>query len=361
MLMPHQAEEHIDNPKGYPDGEPEGADPRELAAYDKLRGPVTRKEVEVDEKTGMKRYIADESGDWSTSSAYIRSSLVKAIELGRTGLRGNRKDYYEALRQLGQALHVFEDFPAHSNFIELSLIKMGHESVCPYVGSDHFIKCPKGKSVAPLVTGTFGGADAIFSMLGEVEDKMSQIGVGDLSKKLAQSKENHDHSGGTIHNLVSRVLGDSSNNRSKERRKNKRERHEKKEKSEARRNSVNSTPSSTRSRHDNTTGETDDSDDESDDENAVMAKIRDFKADLHPAKDVHKLMVGVFKLHDTLSRKVSGVAKFNNDASLVGRSCSITLQRSLFSPRSSRPSPLQRSSRYSLRSSSRSKKPSLPA
>ena len=266
----------------------------------------------------MKRYIADESGGWNTSSAYIRASLIKAIELGRTGLRGNRKDYYEALRQLGQALHVFEDFPAHSNFAELALINLGHEDVCSYVGSDHYIRCPKGKSVAPLVTGTFGGADAIYSMLGEVEDKMSQIGVGDLSKKLAQSREEHNKSGGLIHDLVKRVLGDESNDRSKEKRKKKRERREKKEKSEARRSEAASTSSTSHLNGSHAGDAGDDSDSDSDDdENAVMAKIRDFKEGLHPAKDIHKLMVGVFKLHDTLSRKVSGVATFNNDASLV--------------------------------------------
>ena len=45
--------EHIDNPKGYGDGE----DPRQY--YPKLRGPVDPRELEIDPRSGMKNYIAN--------------------------------------------------------------------------------------------------------------------------------------------------------------------------------------------------------------------------------------------------------------------------------------------------------------
>ena len=45
--------EHIDNPKGYAEGE-------DARKYDpRLRGPVEPVELEIDLQSGMKRYIAD--------------------------------------------------------------------------------------------------------------------------------------------------------------------------------------------------------------------------------------------------------------------------------------------------------------
>jgi len=51
----------------------------------------------------MKNYIANEQGGWATSTAYIRNSLRKAIELGRQGHHDERA-MFEALRLLGQVL-----------------------------------------------------------------------------------------------------------------------------------------------------------------------------------------------------------------------------------------------------------------
>lgn len=47
--------EHIDNPKGYAEGE-------DARKYDKrLRGPVDPRELEIDPRSGMKAYIAQEN------------------------------------------------------------------------------------------------------------------------------------------------------------------------------------------------------------------------------------------------------------------------------------------------------------
>jgi hypothetical protein len=63
-----------------------------------------------------------------------------------------------------------EDFPAHSNFCELALIHLGYNQVFPHVGDQVRIRAPNGKTVAPLVTGTFGGDDFQHSLLGEAGD-----------------------------------------------------------------------------------------------------------------------------------------------------------------------------------------------
>lgn len=83
----------------------------------------------------------------------MRRSLEKAIQLAR-GARGRDcPELFEAYRLLGGALHTLEDLLAHSNWIELSLQKLGCRDVFAHVGDAVRINSPNG-SVAPLVTGT---------------------------------------------------------------------------------------------------------------------------------------------------------------------------------------------------------------
>ena len=91
--------EHIDNPKGYGEGE----DARKY--HPKLRGPVDPKELEIDPRTGMKNYIANENGGWDTSKALVRRTFERCIALGRQHRQTNQKqDLYEAYRLLGQGV-----------------------------------------------------------------------------------------------------------------------------------------------------------------------------------------------------------------------------------------------------------------
>lgn len=53
LIIPVVKTEHIDNPKGYGEGE----DPRKY--HPALRGPVDPRELEIDPQTGMKNYIAN--------------------------------------------------------------------------------------------------------------------------------------------------------------------------------------------------------------------------------------------------------------------------------------------------------------
>ncbi|OBZ67753.1 hypothetical protein A0H81_12495 [Grifola frondosa] len=174
--------EHIDNPKGYPDNA--------RSFHPKLRGPVDPRELEIDPRTGMKNYIANENGSWDTSKALVRRTLERCIHLGRQHRANNMKqDEYEAYRLLGQALHTLEDFPAHSNFCELALVSMGHSDVFVHIGDHVRVRAHNGKSVAPLVTGTFGSSDFIHSLLGEATDHISQASVTDLNAELNKARE----------------------------------------------------------------------------------------------------------------------------------------------------------------------------
>ncbi|KAG8858281.1 hypothetical protein FRB96_005412 [Tulasnella sp. 330] len=203
--------EHIDNPKGYGEGE----DARKY--HPKLRGPVDPIEYAVDPHSGMKNYIANEKGHWDTSKAHVRRLIEACISYGRRYRQTSKdqNDKFEAFRLLGSAMHTLEDFFAHSNFCELALISLGRWDVFPHVGERAKIRAPNGQSVYPIVTGTFGGSDFIHSLLGEATDKISQSSVSDLTSKLDQanakkSSGNNAGSLGAIRSLATSIPGFNS-------------------------------------------------------------------------------------------------------------------------------------------------------
>ena len=72
----YRPEEHIDNLKDY-------AENKDARQYDqRLRGPVDPIELAIDPNTGMKNYIANESGGWATSLGYIKFSFLVASTSG---------------------------------------------------------------------------------------------------------------------------------------------------------------------------------------------------------------------------------------------------------------------------------------
>ena len=136
----YRPSEHIDNPKVI---NPSLADPRirdaDFEPWVLPGDPL----LEVDPETSMKRYI-------QRSSKVMQAELDKALKAGLEST--------DALRAFGAALHILEDFFAHSNFVELSLIKMGHTRVLPWTS---VAECKHG---LPLVTGMFGSTDVISSL-----------------------------------------------------------------------------------------------------------------------------------------------------------------------------------------------------
>jgi hypothetical protein len=132
--------EHIDNPKAV---NPSPANPKERDEdFEDWILPGDPR-LEVDPDTSMKRYL-------KRSVDVMNAEFSKAMEAGPESTDG--------LRALGAALHILEDFFAHSNFVELSLIKLGHTQVLPWTSE---APC---KHRLPLVTGLFGGSDIIASL-----------------------------------------------------------------------------------------------------------------------------------------------------------------------------------------------------
>ena len=204
----YRPEEHIDNPKNYNDDQ-------DARVYDqRLRGPVRDIELQIDPETGMKNYIANERGDWATSAAFVKYSIERSIHHGRLYcnghgfFKGKDEDLAEALRLLGQANHCLEDFPAHSNFVELTFREMGFHTVFPHVGTNTQINL-RGKHVFPIVTGTFGMVDFLHSVLGEATDHFTQSEVNEMDNALgtAQSAAKSSSPVGTLIKLLANVPG----------------------------------------------------------------------------------------------------------------------------------------------------------
>ncbi|KAG8857979.1 hypothetical protein FRB96_005470 [Tulasnella sp. 330] len=182
----YQPVQHIDNPRGYAGGkDARKIDPR-------LRGPVIPEEMEIDPKNGMKNYIANEGETWDTTTKFIRRTIHASVERGKEAYQtGDVEATYDAYRILGGALHSLEDFVAHSNFIELTLIQQGYQDVFPFVGSETRIASPSGNKVYPLVTGTSSWRDDVHSLLGEISDHLLQRSLPYMEEKVAEATTRH--------------------------------------------------------------------------------------------------------------------------------------------------------------------------
>ena len=196
----YRPEEHIDNPKDY-------ADNIDARQYDRrLRAPVDeRRELSVDPRTGLKSYIASEDQGIATSAGLVRNLYGRCIELGRRyGQTEDEADLYEALRLLGTGNHCLEDYAAHSNYVELSLIEMGERDTFPHVGRRTQVNIQGARGpVFPLVTGTFGGTDFLHSVMGEFSDKASQSEIQQLEGSVESTQNQGDFS--LLQDLLSKV------------------------------------------------------------------------------------------------------------------------------------------------------------
>lgn len=143
-------------------------------------------------RTGLKNYIATEDIGINTSAGLVRRVFGRCIQLGRRYARsGDKADLYEALRLMGTGLHCLEDYAAHSNYTELSLIELGERDVFPHVGRRTLVELPGvDNPVYPIVTGTFGGVDFLHSVMGEFSDKATQSEIQCLEGAISDSEIN---------------------------------------------------------------------------------------------------------------------------------------------------------------------------
>lgn len=133
----YRAVEHIDNPTNF------DTNARDNRAVDAdFEPPPSATYLSIDAGSSMKHYIA-------ASRDYMTAQINKAVGSGKTA---------EGCRHFGAGLHVLEDYFAHSNFVELSLRKLGYSKVLPWTSKT---ACKYGY---PVVTGMFDSEDVIASV-----------------------------------------------------------------------------------------------------------------------------------------------------------------------------------------------------
>lgn len=188
ILGIYRPEEHIDNPKGLLD---ESRLPISFE-YEYSKGSYktlglyageTLESLEIDNKFNLKKYITKSiDAARPSSDLFVVQQIQLALEYGKTK---------EGFRHLGAALHVIEDYFAHTNFVEVALIKMGTKNdkdanlekfkkVYPWVenmeGEDY-------KKI-PIVTGIFLTDDTLASVLPKMADKMFPIGFEKYEQRM---------------------------------------------------------------------------------------------------------------------------------------------------------------------------------
>ncbi len=170
----YRPEEHIDNPKALIDESAlsdSSLDAPVRYTYSKIKSNGSPIENEVKLYVGespeslkitsnMKKYIKNTVDHQRPSSLrFVDEQLRLAQKKGR-----NKTGF----RHFGAALHVIEDFYAHSNFVEVALIKLGYTKVYPWVDSySNGTAIPSSNVDAckiPIVTGYFGQLDVIASL-----------------------------------------------------------------------------------------------------------------------------------------------------------------------------------------------------
>ncbi|MEN5305128.1 HET-C-related protein [Pseudomonas sp. TWI628] len=167
LLGVYRAHEHIDNPTKL---DRQAIDPRRIdpdfAApvfpEDKLNGVLP--------KRSMKRYMR-------RSIAYMIKQLEAAKKEGMTA---------KGMRLFGEALHVLEDYYAHSNFVELSLKRLGYDEVLPW--TTRVESRAVSRHEWPVITGMFGTLDIV----GSVSDPLANLLFGNDASPAQQPGDRSD-------------------------------------------------------------------------------------------------------------------------------------------------------------------------
>jgi hypothetical protein len=171
MLGVYRSDEHIDNPviNTPPIIRPRIVDP-DIAFYvpslsdnkppllpkeidQDFEDYVTPKQLEFNMEKSRRNYIDD-------AVKYMRKEIDLAITCGKTP---------EGMRHFGAGLHVLEDYYAHSNFVELSLQRVGYTNVLPWT-AERLHHDRSGSDRYPVVTGKFAGSDTVASLIPVLEE-----------------------------------------------------------------------------------------------------------------------------------------------------------------------------------------------
>lgn len=180
MLGVYRPEEHIDNPKELPDESkypiyfnyeyPKGKTQKRTLYHGELEASL-----KIDDVVCAKKYIHTNLENRPAVASYLKEQIELAVSYGQ-----NKKGF----RHFGAALHVLEDYFAHTNYTELALIKAGNKKVYPWVegmqGKDY--------TSIPIVTGVFLTDDTLASVLPKVANSMFPIGYHDYVQRKPKDR-----------------------------------------------------------------------------------------------------------------------------------------------------------------------------
>ncbi|WP_130736709.1 HET-C-related protein [Flavobacterium sp. J27] len=162
ILGIYRPEEHIDNPKGLEDESQIKDDKGEIIAFNyngqqkTLYAGDNQQSWLIDSTRNMSNFFWRDFPERPATVTYVKEQIRAACNYGKTK---------EGFRCLGAALHVLEDYFAHTNFTEIAL-RMHGADVYPWI-QDY-----KGKawSQLPVVSGTFLADDTIASVGPKISD-----------------------------------------------------------------------------------------------------------------------------------------------------------------------------------------------
>jgi len=162
VLGLYRPEEHIDNPKGLGDESKIKDDKGNVVSFNyegatkTLYAGDNNLSWKIDDTRNMSNFFWVDFPHRPSSVTYLKEQIRLACKNGQTN---------KGFHHLGAALHVLEDFFAHTNFVEIAMRKH-RANVYPW------IETYKGKNYKnlPVISGTFLSEDTIASLGPKVAD-----------------------------------------------------------------------------------------------------------------------------------------------------------------------------------------------
>jgi hypothetical protein len=187
ILGVYRPEEHIDNPKNLAD--------ERILGHESLSNPVRYTYTLANDEKRIQTFSAGVSTQSlelkiseQNQKAYIKidgpvASNMTGVPLDQRfsafsyfkeqiALAEKSKKTKKGLRHLGAALHVLEDYFAHTNFVEISIIKNSKEFEGKGLNTNSWVELSQEirEIKIPIVTGTFGDEDIMASLIHKVAE-----------------------------------------------------------------------------------------------------------------------------------------------------------------------------------------------